>query len=161
MGAVLAPRLPRPPGIHALLQRGVSRRIKRCVCCIRAQRLPSEVPFYLLTCGINIIGSLVRSHQLMVYDVSNIPYCQKPKIEAGRFLLEVQIAQSPIAIFHFASYMYISPDILNKKSLSLLSRCLKVYFLSILYFFQHLKNCGKTYMKLTILMTFKCTAQWH
>lgn len=51
---------------------------------------PTEVSFYLLLIhGINSIDPLVGSHQLMVYNVNNISYCQKPEIEAGRFLLEV------------------------------------------------------------------------
>lgn len=131
MGAVLAPRLPRPSGIHALLQRGVSRRIKRRVCCVCSQRLPSEVPFYLLTCGINIIGSLVRSHQLMVYDVNNIPYCQKPETEAGRFLLEVPIGQYSVLLLICTSHQTSS----TKSHLVYLVGVLKFIFFIYFVFF--------------------------
>lgn len=122
MGAVLAPRLPRPPGVHAVLQRGVSRGVERCACLVYAGMFLSEARLCLFPSrGINIISAFLRSHQLTVYEFNHVPFCQKPGIEADRFVLEVQIGQFPIAIFCFASFVYLSPDVLNK--------CLSVYLM--------------------------------
>lgn len=45
----------------------------------------------------------------------------KPVIKADGLHLEVQTGPFPIAIFHFAFYMYISAHLLNEKSFSVVN----------------------------------------